>query len=98
MKKKKDDDASIFEKKHPELFRKLRYNAMQMNKKRIAKNQILMNKKRFYKVPNLEKSVELIDPKEIKKALKSNSVRFVQLGNGRIVKNDENSKFGSKSP
>ena len=48
-----------------------------------------MNKKRFYKVPNLKKPVELIDPKEIKKALKSNSVRFVQLGNGRIVKNDE---------
>ena len=48
-----------------------------------------MSKKRLYKVPNIESPVELIDPKEIKKALKSNSVRFVQLGNGRIVKNDE---------
>tara|TARA_Y100001951_G_C11190087_1_gene210986 strand:- start:15 stop:290 length:276 start_codon:yes stop_codon:yes gene_type:complete len=89
MKKKKDDDASIFEKKYPELFRKLRYNAMQMNKKRIAKNQILMKKKRLYKVPNLEIPVELIDPKKIKKVLKNNSVRYAQLGNGRIVKNDE---------
>lgn len=48
-----------------------------------------MNKKRFYKVPNLEKPVELIDPKEIKKVLKNNSVRYAQLGNGRIVKDDD---------
>ena len=46
-------------------------------------------KKRLYKVPNLEIPVELIDPKEIKKVLKNNSVGYAQLGNGRIVKNDE---------
>ena len=33
--------------------------------------------------------VELIDPKEIKKVLKSNSVGYTQLGNDRLVKNDE---------
>ena len=42
-----------------------------------------MNKKRIYKVPNLKTPAELIDPKEIKK------VYYSQLGNGRIVKDDE---------
>lgn len=48
-----------------------------------------MKKKRLYKVPNLDTPIELIDPKEIKKVLKNNSVRYTQLGNGRIVKNNE---------